>query len=48
MQQIKIDVIDNGFILSYIKRSALTGQPEGMVKFFSTITEVTEVLTKEF
>lgn len=48
MHSIKIDIIDNGFILSYVKRSALSGQPEAVVKFFNTIVEVTEVLTKEF
>lgn len=48
MQQIKIDVIDNGFILSYIRSSVLTGKPEAVVEFFATIKEITEVLNKLF
>lgn len=46
MRQIKIDIIDNGYVLSHIKVSALTNTPEAVVIYLKTIQEVTEHLLK--
>jgi len=45
-RQIKIDVIDNGFILSYIRHSALGQGPEPIVIYLKTLEEVTEHILK--
>jgi hypothetical protein len=45
-RQIKIDLIDNGYVLSYVKHSALGQGPEPIVAFFKTLDEVCEHLLK--
>jgi hypothetical protein len=48
MGSIKIDAVDNGFILSYVKKSRLGQAPEQVVLVFHDIKEVIEILQKEF
>lgn len=48
MGSIKIDAVDNGFILSYVKTSRLNHQQEQVVMVFHDIKEVIEILQKEF
>lgn len=48
MNSIKIDIIDNGFILSYVKNSALSGKPSVIVQYVATMKEISDILNKEF
>lgn len=54
MVNIKIDKVDNGYVVSYVlppTQSALTGQgspPQQVVTIFSTFKEVVAALSKEF
>jgi hypothetical protein len=45
MNGLKIDIIDNGFILSYVKHSALNQRPEPVSLFFSNKDELVEHLS---
>jgi hypothetical protein len=44
MNGIKIDMIDNGWILSYVKHSALQQRPEPVSLYFSKKEELIEHL----
>jgi hypothetical protein len=46
MRQIKIDLIDNGYVLSYVDHSVLQDRPVPVVVYVKTMEEVTEILLK--
>lgn len=46
MRQIKIDLIDNGYVLSYVKYSSLGEAPLPVVIYLETLEDVTEHLLK--
>lgn len=48
MNTIKIDIIDNGYILSYVKKSSLGNAPELVVSYFENIDDVFEELKKQY
>jgi hypothetical protein len=47
MQQIKIDAIDNGYVMSWVDISTLQQRPFQKVMYFATLSEVTEHITKQ-
>lgn len=48
MGSIKIDIIDNGYILSYVKESSLGQKPQLVVEYIKTMKEISEILTKQY
>ena len=48
MNSIKIDVIDNGYILSYLKKSALDGSTKVLVTYVESMKDIAEILIQEF
>jgi hypothetical protein len=44
MNGVKIDMIDNGWILSYVKHSALNQRPEPVSLYFATKEDLVEHL----
>lgn len=48
VNQIKIESIDNGYLVTYVKFSALNQQPKQVAIFLATFKEVVDFLGKEF
>lgn len=48
MTQIKIDKLDNGYVVSYVKHPGFNTPPEPVALIFPNIAEVVAHLTKEF
>lgn len=48
MNSIKIDIIDNGYILSYVKTSALDGSKKLLVVYIESMKDISELLNKEY
>ncbi|MBT9145430.1 MAG: hypothetical protein DDT42_01301 [candidate division WS2 bacterium] len=47
MKQMKIDIIDNGYILSYVDSAVLREAPQAVVKYFADIDQLYTYLKKE-
>lgn len=48
MNSIKIDIIDNGYILSYVKTSSLGQAPELVVEYYNNLDDVFTTLSRQY
>jgi predicted RNase H-like HicB family nuclease len=48
MTQIKIDKLDNGYVVSYVKYPGFNSPPETVALIFNNMDEVVKHLAKEF
>lgn len=48
MRQIKIDIIDNGYVLSFVKTSSLGQAPEMVVEYYANLDDVFTTLSRQY